>query len=243
MQEKELRDIIRATKGPCPDVQQLVDFVEESLPLEDRRRIADHLIVCGFCANEARLLREAESADALQIIAPSQTEAEQMRRRLDHVLRGKSAAAGRSSGFPRRMAFAMAAAILVLLYPAYIGFRQLIPIGVSITTSMEVIHLETAVRDASAAAPAQAVLPKSEWTGLMFWVPISSAPDVGYKCHLQKGAETVFSVEKIKSFDGLGNFLLSIRSDQLKPDAAYELVVNETGADRREWRFFFFLQR
>ena len=142
-----------------------------------------------------------------------------MQRRFDEVLRKKSAGTGRSHGFHRRMGFVMAAAVLVLLYTAYIGFMQPIPAGGPVIASMEVIHLETTVRDASAANPAKEVLPKDEWAGLMFWVPISNTPDVGYECHLQKGAVAVFSEEKIKSFDGLGNFLLALRADQLKPGA------------------------
>ena len=240
MQEKELSDIIRNVRGPCPSAQALVDFVEGSLPPEDRGRIDDHLVVCGSCASEARLLNEAGSADTLQPVAPSQTDKERMRRRFDQVLRGKSAAALRS-GFPMRMAYVMAATILVLLYPAYIGFRQLIPSGASVAASMDVIHLETAVRGAAGAVPEKVSLPKGEWTGLMFWVPARSSPDVFYECRILRGTATIFSSKRIESFDGLGNYLLAIRANQLKPDTAYELVVNETGAEGREWRFPFFI--
>ena len=60
------------------------------------------------------------------------------------------------------MVFAMAAAILALLYPAYIGFRQLLTPGAPVTASMEVIHLETAMRGAAGAIPANVTQPKGE---------------------------------------------------------------------------------
>jgi len=239
LQEKEVGDFICDMKGPCPSAQALVAFVEETLPPEDRRRIDDHLVLCGSCSCEVRILRQAESADDLRHVPPSRAERNRMRRRFDRVLRGKSAAGSRPPELPGRMAFVMAAAILVLLYPAYIGFKQLIPGVAPVTGSIDVIHLEPAVRGAVGAAPEETPAPRGEWTGLMFWVPARNSPNVFYDCRILSGTATVFSARRIESFDGFGNFLVVIRASDLKPDAAYELVVNETGAERGEWRFPF----
>ncbi len=61
MDEKQLGLVLGSFRGSCPATEDLIDFVECSPQECDKAGIAIHLERCGTCANEVRLLLEADS--------------------------------------------------------------------------------------------------------------------------------------------------------------------------------------
>lgn len=233
---------MRKIRGECPDTETLVRAVENSLPADARTDIAGHLAVCGLCANEARMLREAEnpgSPDPQVLKSSEKRIREKVHRLLNHAAGPRSRTA-----VLRVIAAALAVMVLLLAYPAYVGLKQILPGDSSAEMgSMEVIKLESAVRRSTLPAATAFEQPAGDSVGLMFFVPIQGSPGVNYDCQIRRGAATLHEVHGIKSFDGLGNFLLTLRARHLTPSPDYLLIVTESGANAREWQFPFTIMK
>lgn len=261
MSAKELRRIVRKFRGACPDSEALIRFAEDSIPEADKSRIAEHLLVCGVCANDVRLLRESQNPADMpaQIDRFRKREIEQRFRRF---LRVSTDPPSHSAGRLRVAAVAMAAALVLFSYPAYLGLRLILadaagakipsnkrieentgsPSGTEIASS-DFVRFESAVRGADPQAGEIVIRSKADLLGLVFFVPIEDSPKAHYDCRITRGSAILSEFRDIKSFDGIGNFVLTVNSRRLPPSHDYRLVVTETGKSVRRWQFPFAVEK
>ena len=162
----------------------------------------------------------------------------------------------------------MAAAIVLFSYPAYVGLKTILsgaaaartaensktPLkkGVEENTgsapgteiaSSDFVRFESAVRGADLQAGEVVIRSKADLLGLVFFVPIQDSPDVHYDCRITRGSAMLSEFRDIKSFDGLGNFVLTLNARRLPPGRDYLLVVTESGKSVRKWQFPFAIEK
>jgi hypothetical protein len=228
-------------RGNCPEAEALAGFVDNSLPKAEADKIAHHLIVCGLCAHEAAVLRQSLNPE-LQAAGDEGARAARVGERFRRFLLQQDRTAPPRRGLPRMLAAVAAAVILLLLYPAYLGLRQLLPGMIPAETSVHIVRLEPALRDAGAAPSIQARR-NAYYLGLMFFVPLPGSLPAQLDCRLQRGGRIVHAVRNLESFDGLGNFLLMVPFQSLETTQDYLLTVSASGDASRTWQFRFFLEK
>lgn len=267
MSGKELRRIVRKSRGACPQSEALIRFAEDSLAETDKSQIAEHLLLCGVCANDIRLLKESQNpADmAAQIDPVRKKEIEQ---RFQRFLRLASGPPSHRAGLLRMAAVAMAAIMVLFSYPAYVGLKLILadaagakmagsaktpfkkgveentvsPAGTEIASS-DFVRFESAVRGTDLQAGKIVIRSKADLLGMLFFVPIQDSPNVQYDCRITRGSAMLSESRDIKSFDGLGNFVLMVNARRLPPSHDYLLVVTENGKSVRKWQFPFAIEK
>jgi hypothetical protein len=245
LKENELRRITSSIRSNCPEGEVLIGFVDHALPPADADCVEQHLLVCGLCAHEAVLLRQSLNAD-LQEPEKDTAREERMRDRFHRFLEQQERAAAPRSGLPRWLAGVAAAVVLLLLYPAHLGLRQMLPRVMPAANSAHIVRLDPALRNATQQAPVIRPDKNVFYLGLMFFVPIpeplTAEAQVKLDCRLQRGGRVVYATGNISSFDGLGNFLLMIPLRSLEAGPDYVLTVMLAGNAARAWQFPFFLE-
>lgn len=240
----KIKGFIRNLRGICPDTKLIIRFVDAELPAEAQDRVSEHLLVCGDCLNEVNLLRHAKDDPIESTLDDLATGQERIRERFSRYLATAVGKKERRINLPRGFAWGIAAVLIVSVYPAYLGFRQLLGGYFDKIDSVEVVQLEQAVRGLPPKGGSALVAkPTGNFLGLMFFVPIEGNPEIHYHCQIRRGTSIVYSARDVKSFDGLGNFLLTISTRGFKWDDDYLLIVTETGGSSREWRFPFAIGR
>jgi hypothetical protein len=116
------------------------------------------------------------------------------------------------------------------------------PSGTEIASS-DFVRLESAVRGADVQASEIVIRSQADLLGLVFFVPIQDSPNVHYDCRITRGSAILSEFRDIKSFDGLGNFVLTINARRLSPGHDCLLAVTETGKSMRKWQFPFAIEK
>jgi hypothetical protein len=157
-----------------------------------------------------------------------------------HRFLGETPSSTRRTKATLPLTFALAASLALLAYPAYLGMRQMMAGGNRADlSSLQVVKLESAVRGASAAGRPEFIHAEKDFLGVMFFVPIKESPGTTYDLQILRGATVFHEAANIRSFDGIGNFFITLRAEQLEPGSDYLLTVTESGAGARTWQFPF----
>ncbi len=132
---------------------------------------------------------------------------------------------------------------LLLIYPAYLGLKWLGEDRPAAST-LQIIELQQAERTAGPSLQVK-LEPGARSFALSFFIPIEPGLERRYELALfDASGRLVASVKGVRSWDGLGNFLLLCDTNQFPP-GNYRLVVKEEekeGPGRAEFTFPFSLR-
>ena len=218
----------------------LVDYVDNILPPGEADAVTLHLPGCALCSREVEILRKSLEPEAAQ---PANAGSEsRIRERFRRFLLRQERATAHWSEPRHYLAAVLAAAVLILLYPAYLGLKQMMPRVLPADPAAYVVRLEAPTRDPSARVPVIHPDPHAEYLGLMFFVPLPELDQPNLDCRLERGGRVVHVTRNLASFDRLGNFLLLIRRNSLPAGHDYLLTVSAPGNAALTWRFPFALE-
>ncbi len=260
--EADFVELIRRTRGPCPEIEDLVAFHRGDMAPERAEVIARHIRLCGTCQIAAEMLtRSEESAGmALPESAEAKSSLNRMRIRFERFLRDQQESPVEKQSvleWLRRVQPVLAYALVVaLLYPAYLGLRRtalpapsppspptVIDRALPDIQDIQPFDLEPVERAAGIAPPALKPDPRQRYLALSFLVPTNTGSTGRYEITLrdERGVQLAFEPDA-RPLDSLGRFVVICRSELFKP-GSYLLTVNDrirdSGALRRSFQFSF----
>ena len=225
----------------CPASGALVDFVDNALPASEADAVAQHLPGCELCSREVAVLRQSLNADPQDNAGDAGGETRMRERFRRFLLRQEGTKA--HWYVPRSfITAALAASVLILLYPAYLGLKQMLPRVMPADPAAHIVRLQPVTRDANAQAPVIRPDKDAHYLGLMFFVPVWEPQSAKLDCRLRHGGRDVQATRNLGSFDELGNYLLLIRMSSLESGGDYVLTVARAGDAAREWQFPFTIE-
>ncbi len=249
---EELLELLRRDRGECPEPAQLLMGHRRQLSPREDERMQAHVEACGFCQLSLKLIAEWEAASQETGAgeAPDWKNIEaRLRKNVLAFAPGREKAPNpferlffNLKGILWRPAVAYLI-VLVLLYPAYRGTllvrkvespKTAEPRAGYLAGTSRIVTLEQQDLRGTARTPNRLTLsPEDGFATLQFFVPIRVAPHITYSADIQSLGETVARVEKLTSFDGLGNFALVCPKDILVP-GSYVLAVEEYDQQKNE---------
>ena len=221
----------------CPDSAVLVDYVDRVLPQGEAEAVEKHLPGCALCTREVEILR-----NSLESQAPPTADAWSESRIRDRFHRFLVLQERAFRPAQRQyLVSTLAAAVLILLYPAYLGVKQMLPRMLPAEPTAQVVRLDSRMRDAGVRASLIRRDRHAQYLGLIFFVPLPQDTPARLDCRLQLDGRIVHATQNLAGFDDLGNYLLLIPQSAVAEDTDYLLTVTPSGDSSRSWQFPFTL--